>query len=404
MPKRLRSARSALPILALLGLQLSAFPVRALEFSRAESYRVQEDTVVEADRWVTTGQLDVSGIVEGELVALATNAHLSGQFGDHLAVYAQSITFSGQAEDRVKFLSDGLIQVSGRLAKGIAAVGRSIHLERTTQLGGYGLLVGEHVITEAHAGDSLHILAKSVTLSGTIEGNLRVIAENIVVLPGTTIGGDFAYSMASELVLGDQVQLGGELIRRSAEESILSFGTVTVRSYLFLQIGLWMNAFMAGMLMISLMPVHTARAINQVRTAPGRSMLTGALFLFIAPLIASFFFRSMVGLTAALLIGAAGAGALYLGSIAVALALGGLVFARSGQASLARTVLALVAGLTFFLIVAFIPVLNLRVWVAVAFLGTGAMLRAFFESQILVIRQAREASPPPRPPFEDTDK
>lgn len=235
------------------------------------------------------------------------------------------------------------------------------------------------MIIEGRIDGPVKIVAQHVTLSGRYGSGLRIIADDIVVLPGAEIHGDLVYTSQQELYLNEQVALHGRLIRWTKAAQANDLRAWFAQS-LLLRMTWYLAALMAGLPLILFFPRYTLRAARQIRLTPIRCAMTGLLILTLVPILIVMLLFSRIGTALGLILAAGYLVLMYLAKMAAGLLLGLYLVFRRGPLTPARLYAALAAGLLALYLAGTLPLFESLIWVAVAVLGMGALAQGLRES------------------------
>jgi len=322
-------------------------------------YRIQIRGHAEKDVWLAGASLvEMDGISEGDLRILAGSAILDGKAEQNLMAYA-----------------GGLQLTSNSVVRGEAA------------------LFGNNIICEGLIeGDAL-LFAQSLTLGGHWGGNVRIHAQKIRVVPGTTIAGDLIYTAPTPLIVDSSVEIGGALTQQTmATSASEAFSLAALRQRAEFLGYLFMAALLAGMPFVGFFPAFAGRAVRQLSTSPWRVLLAGALTVLPIPFVIGFIFFTVIGIPLAILIGALYLSLTYLSHIIIALWIGHKLLRTQGPQSFSKVLSALAVGLFILYAAAAIPAVAGFMAMPIVILGTGSLTLALLQRPKLTI-----ALPPPPP-------
>jgi len=351
----------------------------AIEFVQTEQFISGEPEVLREELWISADAVTISGEALEDLFLAGSSLDLRGAFQGDVWGAGNSAMAAGTFGDNVR-LAARLVQVSGAVHGSLTAAGNTVKIEPSAAIAEDMLCLGENVISEGSVTGHARIIAQKATLGGQIAGDASIVAQDIVVLPDTVIGGSLIYTAPKELVLSPTVQLGGELVRK--------FEAVPTRR-IFKPLGAHLlfgaAALLVGMVFCGLFPRYTTGAFSALRTAPGACMLTGFAALFLIPMTAFLLLFTFIGLPLSILLTFAYLILLYLSKIAVALWLGALIrrrkeLPRRGLFATLALGLLIVYALTAF------DAASLPINMVIAILGLGALILALFKKPVLIIQ------------------
>ncbi len=371
----------------------------ALEAFQTNYYHVAADQALDAERWVAAQRIDIEGRAADDLYLLAsgesfldargTNGtiRLAGECLNDVWALANRIELTGTIGDHARLMAR-TIQVDGTVTRSAILVGTSVHLAPGSRLESDAWLMGETLIAAGHVQGALRMTAQNVTLSGTVTGDVTVQAQDLVLMPGTHIGGKLYYRAPAELVLSKQVTVDGGVERLAGTGKPLR-GSSSPGASFWVQAWLFLGALLVGAVFFRLFPRLGRRAVRNLLGSFWKCMLVGFVVLALSPIICLAAAVSLVGLPFALML-ACGLGMLvYLSKLAVAIYLGQmLVRGRLGSGVWAPLLL----GLALLYVGVHAGLAGVVVWLVMASAGTGALLLGVFEASA---DTAVWAGPPP---------
>ncbi|MFA6172677.1 MAG: hypothetical protein WC701_03240 [Kiritimatiellales bacterium] len=365
---------------ALLAALLFTQSAGAIEFVQREQFISSEAETLRDELWVSAQNITISGEAQDDLFAAGGILDLRGNFKSDVWACGTQVIAAGRFTDHVRLMSR-MVQVSGTLGGSLTAIGNTVKIEPSATLAKNLFCLGENIINEGTVAGNIRIVGQKATLGGKIAGDVSVTAQEIVILPGTVIGGNLSYTAPKELVISPSVTLGGKLTR--------TFETPPPKQ--FLKPGLFghfvfaVAALLTGMVFSSVFPRYTAHTVQLLRTARGACLLTGFIALFLIPISAFLMIFTFIGVPLSILMFLFYLILLYLSKIAVGLWLGALILRRKTLSK--RNLLGtLAAGLfIIYLLTAFIAV-SMVISMLVAIYGLGALLLALFRKPVLIVQ------------------
>lgn len=371
----------------LAGLLFVAAEAQALpRFERAAAFTLASNETATVSLFVLADQVGIAGSCRDDLFLRAARFQLTGRCANDLWAAADELTLDGTVDDHAR-LAGNKVTVNGTIGNGLLAAGVSLHLATNSVVRGGAVIAADSAMLSGAIEGGLRVLANECTVSGRVEGDVYLVVGDIVIMPGTYIGGDLHYRSATELVLDPRVDLKGKLIRDSGPAQ----GPVAGPPWserLITQTYFLLAAWVAGVFLLGLFPAFVGRAVLALRGATARCGLTGAIGFALLPLLALAAAFTLVGFPLGLLLGALFVALLYLGKVAVALALGAFLMRWQGPQSFGRAALALLIGLVPIYAAELVPAAGGPLAMLVNLLGLGALLHAL----------TRPTPPPPPPP------
>ena len=346
----------------------------------------------------TTNTLSIApgDVLEDESLLIANAIHCRGNALHDLWMLASStLQFEGNAEGDLRLMANSA-RIDGSARQNLLAYARNLQLTTNSVVEGQAAIFGTTVVCEGRIDKDAWIIAESATLGGQWDGNIRVQANEIKLVSGTTIAGNLVYISPKLLVYDSSVTVRGTVTRMSnllPESSALSPSALQARfafnGYLFLA------ALLAGMPFVGAFPLLAGGAVRKLKTSPWRVLFAGAITLLLCPFLIGFAFMSLVGIPLALLLMALYGSLVYLSHIVIALWIGHLILRPNGPQTFARVLSALGLGLFLLYFLAALPGVVSLVLLPVLLLGTGSLVLALLHRPLVALH----VPPPPPPPL-----
>lgn len=362
------------------GLLLAGLNVQAIEFIQRDQFISSDAETLRDEMWIAAQTITISGDALDDLFAAGGVLDLRGNFKSDVWASGNQVIAAGRFNDHVRLFSR-TIQVSGALAGSLTTMGNTIKIEPSATIEKNMLCLGENVISEGSVTGNVRIIAQRATLGGKTAGNVSIAAQEIVILPGTVIGGDLSYTAPKELVLSPSVTLAGKLTRTFEAPPPRRFLRPNLAGHFSMAIA----ALVTGLVFSSLFPRYTAGTLNLLRTARTPCLLAGFAALFLIPISAFLLLFTFIGLPLSVLMFLFYFSLLYLSKIAVGFWLGGLIL-RHKDVTKRNRAGTLAIGLLVIYALTAIAALSFVVNVLVIIAGLGALLLALFKKPVLIIQ------------------
>lgn len=364
----------------LIGALLFTQHAGATGFIQRDQFISGEAETLRDEMWIWARSVTISSEVQEDLFAAGTVLELRGTFQNDVWAGGDQVAATGCFGDHVRLLSR-IVQVSGTFGNSLTALGTTVKIDRTAAIAGNLVSLGDHVISEGIVGGNVRIAAKKATLGGKTAGDVSITAQEIVILPGTVIGGDLNYTAPKELVLSPSVTLGGKLNR--------TFAALPQRRYLKSNLTghfiFAVAALLTGLVFSSIFPRYTARTFTLLRTARAPCLLSGLAALCLIPVSAFLLLFTLIGIPLSLLMILFYCILLYLSKIAVGFWLGALILRRNEISGRNRAGTLAAGLLIIYLLTAFTAV-SFAINFLVAVAGLGALLLALFKKPVLIFQ------------------
>lgn len=305
--------------------------------------------------WLAQNGIDLNGNFGNDVWALGMTARLNGSFGDHARVAAQNVV------------------VDGIVSNGLWAMAGSVSATTNSRLYGEQFFYSDQLSLLGHIEGNVYAKANAITVGGTIVGDVRLVGNDIVIRPGTTILGNLHYITTNQsIVLDANSQVSGDLVHLPAPSVSQPRSTTT----LLWQVYLFGAALLVGIPMMTVFPHFTGVAVRNLRINLWKCGLTGIGITFGAPFVLLAVAVTVVGLPLAAVSGVLYGLLIYLGKFPVALAIGSTLLHKRGQISITGALLSLVTGLILYYSLALIPYVGSSLQATATAFGTGSLVLA----------------------------
>ena len=386
----------SLPLLLSLALPLAA---PALEWRVGSDYTLKPGQTLTNELWLSTEAAKILGLAERSVFLQAQTLELAGTFRRDVWAVADTLEFSGRADQAMRVAAKRSAQLAGDIGGTLLAFGDTVQLQKGLRAADDGVLLGQDVIVEGSLSNRLWVLGNKVTLAGYVGGSVRLVAEDITLMPGAVIVGDLRYSSSKELVKPEGVTIGGQMIRVAKPNFGLGLPQLSLAQSVTLQFALFLGALLAGLPFVSVFPLFTSRAVTALRTQSNKCLLAGAIALPGLAMLAFAAALTFVGLPLSALLTVSLGVLLYLAKIIVAIPLAAWLLTRRGSAGRPLGALpVLVVGLFLLYVAASLPFIGFAVWLATVLYGMGALVLALLGGQkglSVVMPPPDRAGPPP---------
>ena len=325
-------------------LSLSPLAGWASNVHRADSFMLEPSDVLEDENWIAANDISLMGQVTDDCFLYGSNLTLRAQFDDDVWAVGINIHFDGEAKDRLRAAAAQVLKIQGTLLDGLSAYAKTIHIQPEATIHDATHLAGENIILEGVLSNTVWITATKVTIKGEIHGDIKVIAEDVVIMPGSVIAGDIYYTMNKELVLGKGVTFTGTMNQVAMEDYFLGSASWFSKHWASLQFIFFLNALLIGMLFLLAAPRLIGHSVRSCRTCPLRCFLLGMLAFFLLPGLVQVLLFTKLGIPTAFFLMTTYLLGLYLGKLVVAVAVGGILLRRRGRLPFFRILLTFVVG------------------------------------------------------------
>ena len=317
-----RVARAIAALLLALGTLAWPLSARAATFLANGQVTIAPGQTID-DVYAFSGTITIDGRITRSLVVAGGTVTVNGQVDGDVTVAGGTVTINGPVGGSVR-AAGGTVTIDGPVGWDVLAAGGDVTVGSTSRIA-----------------NDLVLGAGSATVAGRIDGDLRGSAGQVRVLG--EVRGDVVLDVDSQLSLGPQAVIGGNLIYQAPQAASIDPGariqgrtqftqttpaTGGERSFAEQALA-WLGslllrlawALVAGTLLVLLLPRRSATIADTLRQAPLPSLLWGIGLLIAIPILAIILLITVVGIPAGLLLAGIYLAAIYLSQVFLGLSL-----------------------------------------------------------------------------------
>jgi hypothetical protein len=335
--------------------------------------------------FVTGRQVRVTAQITDDIFAAGRELSVEGASADHLFLAGREMDLAPASVHDVIAAGGHIRLRSGAVRDDVVAAGGEINLEREARIEGSTVLTGGRLRIEAPVGRELVARGGRMELNGPVAGDVRILADEIVIGPQARIGGDL-YARGERIDISPAAVVQGRTVRevvRRHDHAAARFGLVA----LLLALGvLIMNGVVAAAA-----PRLTEDVDQRLRSRFWPTMGVGGLIVLLTPLVILVLLATMLGAPLALLLALAYLLAIPLAFAGVSYSLGQFIRGRIDRARsatppgwMARVGWTAAAALLL-IIACMIPILGEFIWLLALATGMGGL------AAHVVLRESRAA-------------
>ncbi|MCK4427621.1 MAG: polymer-forming cytoskeletal protein, partial [candidate division Zixibacteria bacterium] len=136
---------------------------------------IKSDATIKGDLISGSNRLVQNGIVEGSIIAVAKDLDILGQVNGSVRGFAQNIN------------------VNGRINRNLIGFCSALNIKPDADIGGDVSAFCGELTLDGRVGKGLRGSMGTLTISGTVNGDVSVNADKITLMPTAKILGDFKY-------------------------------------------------------------------------------------------------------------------------------------------------------------------------------------------------------------------
>lgn len=352
---------------------LAAAPLHAQEFGEVVIKRGSVDD----DLYLAGGQVDLYATVSGDVVVAGGQLHLEGDIEADLIAAGGKIDVRGRVGDDAR-LAGGDVRVSSVIGDDLIAAGGRIYLSPVARVGGSAWLTGGEVRIDGEVLSQLRANGGRVVITGSINGDVELWADEVVIEESAVITGKLHYTSARAASISGSARIDGGVVHTPVDVDMRP----VVAGVVFAMLALLFSLIITAIALYLLFPDYSQRISQSVADRPWVSMLTGLAVFAGVPLLIVILFSTAVGAWLALILLALYLLMLLAGYFAGALFVGnaGLGMLRRDEAGRGLRAAAMSVAMIVLAVVNLVPLLGGLVNWAVLLAGMGALGRQLYLS------------------------
>jgi cytoskeletal protein CcmA (bactofilin family) len=273
----------------------------------------------QVDNYYAAGnRIEISTPMAGDVIVAGRQIDIDKPVGGDILAAGWRVTLADRADDDVRIAAAEVV-INAPVAGDLTIAGGDVTIGSQSRVSGRSWLTGRTVRVEGVFARDLRVAGATVQIGGEIQKPLQVVAERLEILPSARILGPLIYKGSNEARIAEGAVVNGPITydRIPQREARRAHSFPAVSSLLFS-----IHLFLAGLLVVIVLPRVETSVVATLRGQPGRSLLAGFVLLVTAPAVAILLIVSILGLPIGLAIGAAYAIALFSGVLVTAFFLG----------------------------------------------------------------------------------
>ncbi len=379
---------------AFLLLLLPALSSASVFFAENRYFVPPGDTVND-DVYAAVSEVAVDGVITGDAFFACQKYSVSGDILGSLNSGSQYATVRGNVGGSARIFAQTII-IDAAIERNLVAFGEDIDLSEASRVGKDVTIMGGRVSLSGEIDGNAEVHCNELFISGVINGDLKIEAQKISILPPAEIAGNITYKSKNEISISDGVNVGGEVEWNeiTPEEEKGEGGGINVG----FRVLLFLASFVTGLLLIGLINRHTRAASAQITLKPLVSLGVGFVSFCAIPIAIVVLLVTLIGIPAAVILLFAYTVFFYIAKIYVSIALGRMILRALRKDADPKQGWSLLLGLVILTLLFMIPVLGTLVYLLVIFWGFGAVLLGIRECRWSPQPSIPTAPEPPPPP------
>lgn len=345
-------------LVALLVVVCSGGTVFAAQFLNGQTVYVENP--FNDDVYITGGDVNIEQSINGDLVVAAGNVKVYGDVSGDVLALSGDVTINGNVGDDIR-IAGANVTINGNVGDDVLTAGGNVNIGKNATIRG-----------------DLVTAAASLTLDGTVHGNVKGLVSNVVLrgwidqsveltvegrmtmLAPVHIGGNLKYYSVNRVNIPQGAVVGkvefNEFQPGQTVKGVLA-GYLT-KAFLIYQLFSYLGALLVGLVLIWFSGVELKKVTHMIHQKPLNFLGLGFVTFLVGLVSIPLLLITIVGIPLALLFGVLFAAALYVSKIFAALLIGSLFFNVEKIKSSWKMFGVMALGLLIYKLVALIPIVG----------------------------------------------
>ncbi len=340
----------------------------ASRFTSGQSVYIADSVEINDDLFISGQKVNVDGHVRGDLVFVGMSAGFAGEVDGSIMAGVYDFDMSGRCRNSVRVFARR-IDIDGHIERNLMVFGENVVLgsegwvEKDVHAGAVTLII------QGRIGGKLEGSCGQVIISGQIDGDVRLEADDLIIQPTAIIGGALNVYSKNEPKIEPGAQILGKITKYLPKEKEkprgYTFADFLIDSWSFLTLVL------TGGIMLAFFRGFTGEVTGQVKSQWLKSLALGFVFFICLPILALILVITLVGIPLGLMVMAGWLILFYLAKIFAGIIIGDLALRKLRGGRPPNLFWAMVLGLLIIILLLNIPVLWIPIKLAIVLLTFG---------------------------------
>ncbi len=268
----------------------------AVDFKKSDEIIISGLHQIEDDFYALADRITIEGEIEGDLIALADNILVNGEILGSVNAGFSRYVQNGTVRNSLRLLGREA-EIEGEIGRSLLFFGKRITLTRGSNISRDLIIFAETADIRCNLGRNLSFKGDEISLSGTIEGNADIKAENIKFVPPLIIIGNLTYSSPEEI---DFDSVKGVIVEGettwSPKESEIDARNSEFQTDIIITVAGLAASFLFGVLLLPFFKEKLSESVNILRSRFAVSLASGVVYFIALIIISTIFLISLITL------------------------------------------------------------------------------------------------------------
>lgn len=371
--------RSLFFVLAALLVVPGAVLAKGQDMRQPSVYYVPANEVVSGNVYRAGELVQIDGTVEGDLIVAAETVKINGTVTGDVIAAAGRVVIAGPVLGDVR-VAAGEVDVDGVIGKNFNAAAGTVRFSKQSAVGYEALVFAGELDMDGLIKSDLRGAVGSAVLSGSVNHDVWLKAERIILQPTSVIGGNLSYAspVAAQVMSGALVK--GEVNFEAFEPQQQEVGAaagIALGLFLFFVVMKWLGFWLLALCIIWLLPKKLEKSMRELDHGVWPALGIGLLTLIGVPVASLIIALTVAGAPIAMALFTLYVLAVMFGKIIVSTYVGEWIIRQFTNRHWrgVSLVWSSLLGITLLYIVTLIPFIGWMVSALALSLGVGALLQ-----------------------------
>lgn len=384
-------------LLTLIGISSASI------FMGAQNKSFPADTVFDDDLYLGGNSIRFDSRITGDLIGASQDFVYSGQSQGGVNWAARHININGPVGGSVRACAQ-VVEVNSNIGRNLIIFAQMINIGPAAEIARDASLFGSQITFEGKVAGRMRIEGDRIKLSGVVEGDLLINAQEIEILPNAIIKGNLTYKSLNEAKIPAGTIIDGgikweKLDKETKAEKYHAFRSITsiVMGFMIINIGasiaifllilligniviiplMYLSLIACSLIVLSLTKNKAVKCVAIMKERPWVSLGLGFVIMLLFPLAIGISIVTLIGIPMAALILFGGGIALFIGSVYSSLYIGSLICKMVGIKKQEPSIVCLLVGIIILASFSLIPILGVIIVLLISMFGLGATVLSF---------------------------
>ncbi|HSX04218.1 MAG TPA: polymer-forming cytoskeletal protein [Rhabdochlamydiaceae bacterium] len=256
------------------------------------------DAVHQGDYFAVNTNIEISGEITGDAYLFGQQIVIDGKVKGDVVVFGGTVDISGEVEGSVRAVGAQVL-ILGSVGRNVSLIGGNAQILYPSKISGSLVCVAGNCDLAAFIGKSAKVFSSNLRVSGEISENLNAHVGDLRLTSNAKIGGNLQYSSNAIAFIDPSAQIQGETIHHPSAFRNLMKGQWLEGFYFVSRIaGILMNflfSFVVGWVLIRFYPKKLQEVLSAFNKHPFKAFLAGLVVIILLPIVSLLLLITILG-------------------------------------------------------------------------------------------------------------